>query len=78
LSTGFLKIMKKNKNLKKYIPQKLLSTHQVARMFRVDDTTITQAAREGRLPAFKVGRLWRFPENDLHDFIAKAQADQRR
>lgn len=70
--------MKKNKSLKKYIPQKLLSTHQVAKMFRVDTTTITQSARNGEIPCFKVGRLWRFPEQELLEFVEKAREAQRR
>lgn len=65
--------MKKETKIKRFIPQKLLSTRQVAKIFRVDDTTITQAARRGDLPCFKVGRLWRFPENELYAFIEKAR-----
>lgn len=63
---------KKKYKKRKAIPKrsgKLLSTREVALMFGVDETTITKFARDREIPSFKVGRLWRFPENELMDFF---------
>jgi excisionase family DNA binding protein len=39
----------------------LLTTRQVQELFKVDRSTIYRMAEDGRLPAVKVGRQWRFP-----------------
>ena len=41
----------------------LLTTKQVQELFRVDRSTIYRMAEDGRLPAVKVGRQWRFPSD---------------
>ncbi len=39
----------------------LLTSKQVQEIFQVDRSTIYRMAEDGRLPAVKVGRQWRFP-----------------
>jgi excisionase family DNA binding protein len=39
----------------------LLTTHQLQELIHVDRSTIYRMAEDGRLPAVKVGRQWRFP-----------------
>ncbi|MCP4221995.1 MAG: helix-turn-helix domain-containing protein, partial [Actinomycetia bacterium] len=43
----------------------LLTTRQVQDLFRVDRSTIYRMAEDGRLPAVKVGRQWRFPSDQV-------------
>jgi excisionase family DNA binding protein len=38
-----------------------ITTVEVARLLKISASTVTRMAREGRLPALKVGKLWRFP-----------------
>lgn len=45
---------------------KLLTTGEVARLFRVDPKTVTRWAKEGRLPFFRTpGGHRRFREEDV-------------
>lgn len=41
--------------------QALLSAQQVQDLLHVDRSTVYRMAEDGRLPAIKVGRQWRFP-----------------
>ena len=47
-----------------------LSIQEVAKRFRVNTTTVYRLAKQGRLPAFKVGNQWRFSEDRLKEWIA--------
>ena len=48
---------------------RLLTTADVQRLIRVDRSTIYRMAEAGRLPAIKVGRQWRFPEDRLREWL---------
>jgi excisionase family DNA binding protein len=45
--------------------ENLLTTREVASQLRVSTSTVRRMARLGRLPALRVGRLWRFAQQDL-------------
>ncbi len=47
-----------------------LSIQEVAKRFRVNNTTVYRLVKQGRLPAFKVGNQWRFSEDRLKEWIA--------
>jgi excisionase family DNA binding protein len=47
---------------------------EVAKSLKVHPFTITRLAREGKIPAFKVGRQWRFDKSE----IEKWRRGQRR
>ena len=47
----------------------LLTTQDVQRLMKVDRSTVYRMAEDGRLPAVKVGRQWRFPEDQIHDLL---------
>ena len=47
----------------------LLTTKQVQELFRVDRSTIYRMAEDGRLPAVKVGRQWRFPADRVESLL---------
>ncbi len=51
----------------------LLTTGQVQDLLRVDRTTIYRMIEDGRLPAIRVGKQWRFPRQDLERWL-QAQA----
>ena len=50
----------------------LLTTKQVQDLFRVDRSTIYRMAEDGRLPAVKVGRQWRFPADRVELLLGDA------
>jgi excisionase family DNA binding protein len=55
--------------------QELLSARQVQLMLGVDRSTVYRMAEDGRLPAIKVGRQWRFPADRIHDLLRVDGAD---
>lgn len=56
----------------------LLTTQDVQRLIRVDRSTIYRMAEDGRLPAVKVGRQWRFPEDRLREWLGTYQTGAAR
>ncbi len=50
---------------------KLLTAEQVSERFQIKVRQVKELARQGRIPAVKIGRLWRFPEESLKDWIQK-------
>jgi excisionase family DNA binding protein len=42
-------------------PGEYITTTEVAALLKISESTVTRMAREGRLSALKVGKLWRFP-----------------
>lgn len=50
----------------------LLTTKQVQELFRVDRSTIYRMAEDGRLPAVKVGRQWRFPSDRVESLLGES------
>ncbi len=47
----------------------LLTTKEVQDLFKVDKSTIYRMAEDGRIPAVKVGRQWRFPSDQLDSLL---------
>jgi len=50
----------------------LLTAEQVEYLLEVDKSTIYRMAADGRLPAIKVGRQWRFPAAPIHELLSSA------
>ncbi|MDJ0923777.1 MAG: helix-turn-helix domain-containing protein [Acidimicrobiia bacterium] len=53
----------------------LLTTKQVQELFRVDRSTIYRMAEDGRLPAVKVGRQWRFPSDRVESLLGQSNGE---
>lgn len=49
--------------------QELLTAQQVQLMLDVDRSTVYRMAEDGRLPAIKVGRQWRFPTDRIREVL---------
>lgn len=49
--------------------QKLLTARQVRDVLEIDTSTIYRMAGDGRLPAVKVGRQWRFPADQIERLV---------
>lgn len=53
----------------------LLTTKQVQELFQVDRSTIYRMAEDGRLPAVKVGRQWRFPSDHVESLLGQPESN---
>ena len=47
----------------------MLTITEVAKYLKLHELTVRRLAREGELPAFKVGRQWRIKRNLLEGWI---------
>ena len=50
---------------------RIMTAEQVAKYLCLHVMTIRQLARDGEIPAFKVGKLWRFKKELLEQWIVK-------
>ena len=48
-----------------------LTPNEVAKSLRLHPFTVTRLAREGKIPAFKVGGVWRFRKDQFERWIAE-------
>jgi excisionase family DNA binding protein len=49
----------------------LLTTKDVQALINVDKSTIYRMAEDGRIPAIKVGRQWRFPADEIERWLTR-------
>jgi len=55
----------------------LLTPQELSKILKLHPFTVTRLAREGKLPAFKVGGIWRFRKDQFEEWIG-ARTTQRR
>ena len=46
-----------------------LTPNEISKILRIHPFTVTRLAREGKLPAFKVGGIWRFRKDQFEQWI---------
>lgn len=47
-----------------------LTPNDLSKILKLHPFTVTRLAREGKLPAFKVGGVWRFRKDEFERWIA--------
>ena len=53
--------------------ERLMTLEEVAVYLRLSVHTIYKMAQQGRIPAYKVGKLWRFKKEEIDKWIQKQQ-----
>ena len=53
-----------------------LTPNEISKILKLHPFTVTRLAREGKLPAFKVGGVWRFRRDDFERWIASRTGNQ--
>jgi len=56
------------------MPQ-IMTVREVAKFFRLKEATVCRLASEGKLPAFKVGKSWRFDMEEIQRTILSSPQD---
>jgi excisionase family DNA binding protein len=51
----------------------LLTAKEVAAMLRVSHAHVLKMAREGELPAIRIGKAWRFRQDVIDELLAAAR-----
>jgi excisionase family DNA binding protein len=54
----------------------LLTAQQVQDLLDVDASTVYRMASDGRLPAVRIGRQWRFPAEEINALLVPSQGSQ--
>lgn len=55
-----------------------LTPNEVAKALKLHPFTVARLAREGKLPAFKVGGVWRFRKDQFERWIEERTSGNRR
>ncbi len=58
--------------------KEIMAAKEVAAYLDLHLLTVHKLAREGRLPAFKVGRDWRFRRSSIETWIIQEEMQRRR
>jgi excisionase family DNA binding protein len=58
-------ILEDSSKTRKMIPDDILNIKEAANFLRIPVSTIYKFAQEGKVPAIKVGKHWRFLKKDL-------------
>lgn len=53
------------------IPDKLMTLEEVAQYLRLSIHTIYKMAQNGKIPALKAGKMWRFRKGEIDEWIEK-------
>jgi excisionase family DNA binding protein len=56
--------------------EQLMTVKQVADYLQLKESTIYSWAQDGRIPAFKIGRTWRFGLGTLHSWLERHLQDE--
>ena len=56
----------------------IMTTNEIAEYLKLHPITIIKYAREGKIPATRIGRVWRFDKEAIDQWIALAQNNSER
>jgi len=56
--------------------EKLLTLQQIATRLQISETTLYKLARNGKIPAIKVGNQWRFKLDDVDKWLESQKVTQ--
>ena len=54
-----------------------LTPNEISKILKLHPFTVTRLAREGKLPAFKVGGVWRIQKDQFEQWIQKQTRSDR-
>lgn len=57
-----------------YVMPEIMTTREMAEYLRLHQITICKFAAEGRIPAVRVGRVWRFDKEAIDKWISEGQS----
>jgi len=50
-------------------PESLIDSEEAARFLNINPKTLQKMARNGEVPAYRIGKLWKFRIPDLDDWL---------
>lgn len=55
----------------------LIDGNEVAKLLHIHPVTLAEMARQGRIPAIKIGRVWRYRPSSLRRWVDEGEQKQR-
>jgi len=55
-----------------------LTPHEISKILKLHPFTVTRLAREGKIPAFKVGGVWRIEKAEFESWVKKQRSRRKR
>ncbi|UCB51224.1 MAG: helix-turn-helix domain-containing protein [Deltaproteobacteria bacterium] len=49
----------------------IMTTKEVAKYLKLHEITICKLSKEGKIPSFRIGKVWRFDKEVIDEWIAK-------
>jgi excisionase family DNA binding protein len=53
------------------VDEEILTTREVADLLKLHPKTVNKLARSGRVPAYRIGRQWRFRKSEVLKLLEK-------
>ncbi|MBW1769385.1 MAG: excisionase family DNA-binding protein [Deltaproteobacteria bacterium] len=54
-----------------------MTTKELSRYLKLHEITICKYAAEGKIPAFRIGRVWRFDKDVIDGWISAGQNEKK-
>ena len=51
--------------------ERLLTIYEVAEFLHINAMTVYSWVRDGKIPAFKIGKVWRFRKTEIDEWLKK-------
>lgn len=61
-----------------FTQEEYLTVKDIANIFGLSPITIERLAREGRIPAYKIGWKWRIPAKEFQAWLQKQRGGQKK
>ena len=56
---------------------KIMTTNEVSEYLKLHEITICKYAAQGKIPAIRIGRVWRFDKDVIDDWIRTGQKETK-
>ena len=60
-------------NAREWIMPEIMTTKELAKYLKLHEITICKYAAEGKIPAIRIGRVWRFDKEAIDKWISGGQ-----
>jgi excisionase family DNA binding protein len=57
-------------NIEEPVMPKIMTTKEIAKYLKLHEITICKYAAEGKIPAIRIGRVWRFDKDAIDRWIS--------
>jgi excisionase family DNA binding protein len=62
-----------NPEVEECIMPEIMTTKEIAKYLKLHEITICKYAAEGKIPAIRIGRVWRFDKEAIDNWISGGQ-----